>query len=81
MKRARANIGEYDYDLKKDNCEHFVNWCRYDVSASEQVKKFDCKAFIEHFMVFDIFVFTLSKMHLIFAGQTFRETLGARRPE
>ncbi|WP_214631291.1 lecithin retinol acyltransferase family protein [Paenibacillus agaridevorans] len=28
ISRAESLIGESDYTLVQDNCEHFVKWCR-----------------------------------------------------
>ncbi len=36
--RARSRMGETDYDLFENNCEHFVTWCRTGVSASPQIE-------------------------------------------
>nr|VFJ77523.1 MAG: Lecithin retinol acyltransferase [Candidatus Kentron sp. FW] len=35
--RAYRRLGEQDYSLVWDNCEHFVNWCRTGESRSQQV--------------------------------------------
>ncbi|SDH56022.1 Lecithin retinol acyltransferase [Paraburkholderia steynii] len=37
VKRARQRIGETEYNLLFNNCEHFVCWCIYDEHTSEQV--------------------------------------------
>jgi hypothetical protein len=39
VRRARSRLGENDYRLLTNNCEHFCNWCRSGVSRSEQVEK------------------------------------------
>ncbi len=36
--RARERLGEDDYSLVFNNCEHFVNWCIEGESSSTQVK-------------------------------------------
>jgi hypothetical protein len=38
VRRARSRIGENDYRLLTNNCEHFCNWCFYGVSRSAQVE-------------------------------------------
>lgn len=35
--RACSRLSEKNYNLIYNNCEHFVNWCIYDVSTSRQV--------------------------------------------
>lgn len=35
--RARSRVSEKEYDLIFNNCEHFVNWCIYNVNESKQV--------------------------------------------
>jgi len=35
--RARSRIGEKNYDLWDNNCEHFVNWCRSGEHESPQI--------------------------------------------
>jgi hypothetical protein len=35
--RARSRIGENDYRLLSNNCEHFCEWCMRDEHRSEQV--------------------------------------------
>lgn len=37
--RACLRIGEKDYRLLTNNCEHFVNWCLEGEASSEQVKR------------------------------------------
>jgi len=37
--RARSRIGENDYRLLTNNCEHFCNWCLCGVSRSAQVDR------------------------------------------
>jgi Lecithin retinol acyltransferase len=39
VRRARSRIGENDYRLLTNNCEHFCNWCLYGVNRSEQVER------------------------------------------
>jgi len=39
VRRARSRIGENDYRLFTNNCEHFCNWCLYGVSHSAQVER------------------------------------------
>ena len=36
--RARARLGERSYDLLRNNCEHFCNWCQLGECRSEQVE-------------------------------------------
>jgi len=37
VKRAYSRIGEDNYGLIGNNCEHFSNWCIYGVDTSQQV--------------------------------------------
>jgi len=39
VRRARSRIGEDDYRLLTNNCEHFCNWCLHGVSRSAQVER------------------------------------------
>jgi hypothetical protein len=39
VRRARSRIGENDYRLLTNNCEHFCNWCLSGVSHSAQVQR------------------------------------------
>jgi hypothetical protein len=39
VRRARSRIGENDYRLLTNNCEHFCNWCLCGVSRSTQVER------------------------------------------
>jgi len=36
--RARSRLGERDYNLLTNNCEHFVVWCKTGISDSRQVR-------------------------------------------
>ena len=38
IKRAKSRIGETEYNLVTNNCEHFAMWCKTGVSESSQVK-------------------------------------------
>ena len=37
VERAFSRLGEKGYDLWKNNCEHFVRWCRSDENESQQI--------------------------------------------
>jgi Lecithin retinol acyltransferase len=39
VRRARSRIGEDDYRLLTNNCEHFCNWCVSGVSRSAQAER------------------------------------------
>jgi hypothetical protein len=39
VRRARSRLGENDYRLLTNNCEHFCNWCVSGVSHSAQVRQ------------------------------------------
>lgn len=39
VRRAYSRLGECDYDLLRNNCEHFAIWCRTNVSESRQVSR------------------------------------------
>jgi len=38
VRRARSRLGERCYDLLKNNCEHFCNWCQLGEARSEQIE-------------------------------------------
>lgn len=40
VQRARSRLGERDYRLLSNNCEHFCNWCISGQHRSEQVERF-----------------------------------------
>ncbi|GMT15670.1 hypothetical protein PFISCL1PPCAC_6967, partial [Pristionchus fissidentatus] len=37
FKRAIDMLGQHNYNLIYNNCEHFAKWCRYDKHTSNQV--------------------------------------------
>lgn len=39
VRRARSRLGENDYRLLTNNCEHFCNWCASGISRSAQVER------------------------------------------
>ena len=39
VRRASSRLGENDYRLLTNNCEHFCNWCLDGVSRSAQVER------------------------------------------
>lgn len=39
IERAKSKIGEAEYNLATNNCEHFALWCKTGVATSFQVKK------------------------------------------
>lgn len=40
IERAESRLGEREYDLFFNNCEHFANWCKTGKSESYQLKNF-----------------------------------------
>lgn len=40
VRRALSRVGENQYRLLTNNCEHFCNWCLYGESRSDQVRNF-----------------------------------------
>lgn len=38
MRRAYLRLGERNYNLISNNCEHFAIWCRTNISTSSQVR-------------------------------------------
>jgi hypothetical protein len=38
MQRAESRLGEADYDLFENNCEHFAVWCKTGLAHSTQVE-------------------------------------------
>jgi Lecithin retinol acyltransferase len=39
VRRARLRVGEHDYRLLTNNCEHFCNWCVSGFSRSAQIER------------------------------------------
>jgi len=39
IKRARSKLGEREYSLVFNNCEHFARWCKTGEHKSEQVEE------------------------------------------
>lgn len=40
VERAKSRLGENDYNLLFNNCEHFTNWCKTGISDSKQVRSY-----------------------------------------
>jgi hypothetical protein len=40
VRRAESRVGERQYNLLFNNCEHFANWCKTGVNESQQVRDF-----------------------------------------
>ena len=40
IRRARSRLGEDRYDLLRNNCEHFCQWCVHGEHRSQQVDEF-----------------------------------------
>lgn len=40
IQRAKSRLGEKNYNLLFNNCEHFANWCKTGVSYSQQIRDF-----------------------------------------
>ena len=40
VEKAESRLGEEEYNLLFNNCEHFASWCKTGVSESSQVKNF-----------------------------------------
>lgn len=38
IKRARSRLGESEFNLRTNNCEHFARWCKTGKSVSEQAE-------------------------------------------
>ena len=38
LRRAYLRLGERNYNLLSNNCEHFAIWCRTNISTSSQVR-------------------------------------------
>jgi hypothetical protein len=49
VRRARSRIGENDYRLLTNNCEHFCNWCLRGVNHSAQVEQLPFRALLALF--------------------------------
>jgi len=45
IRRALSRVGENQYRLLTNNCEHFCNWCLYGESRSDQVRNFAAHPF------------------------------------
>lgn len=40
VERAKSKLGEREYNLLFNNCEHFASWCKTGISDSPQVRDF-----------------------------------------
>ncbi len=53
VERAKSRLGEQDYNLLFNNCEHLANWCKTGTSHSRQVKDF--LPIVDHFDTSNLF--------------------------
>ncbi|MFA6654182.1 MAG: lecithin retinol acyltransferase family protein [Candidatus Delongbacteria bacterium] len=54
VERARSRLGEMEYNLITNNCEHFCNWCRSGIHFSFQVVAnlpYNIINFVKHLML------------------------------
>ena len=40
VRRAESRLGEHQYNLLFNNCEHFATWCKTGISDSKQIRDF-----------------------------------------
>ncbi len=40
VERAKSRLGEQEYNLLFNNCEHFTSWCKTGISDSQQIQNF-----------------------------------------
>ena len=40
VERAKSRLGEHDYNLLTNNCEHFACWCKTGISDSKQIRNY-----------------------------------------
>ena len=40
VEKAESRLGEQEYNLLFNNCEHFASWCKTGISESSQIKNF-----------------------------------------
>lgn len=40
VERAKSRLGEHDYNLLSNNCEHFACWCKTGISDSKQIRNY-----------------------------------------
>ena len=40
VERAKSRLGEHDYNLLTNNCEHFTSWCKTGISDSKQIRNY-----------------------------------------
>ena len=40
VERAKSRLGEHDYNLLSNNCEHFACWCKTGISNSKQIRNY-----------------------------------------
>jgi Lecithin retinol acyltransferase len=40
VERAKSRLGENNYNLLSNNCEHFTSWCKTGISDSKQLRNY-----------------------------------------
>lgn len=53
VERAKSRLGEQEYNLLFNNCEHLANWCKTGINNSKQVKEF--LPIVDHFDVSQLY--------------------------
>lgn len=52
VQRAESRLGEQQYDLLTNNCEHFANWCKTGRNESEQLAGFGLR--LDHWKLAEV---------------------------
>lgn len=71
--RALSQVGEDDYNIVYNNCEHFAKWCKYGARSSKQARRLN--SFIQFGRIIGsaalcilLLRLTMSDVHAVFGG-------------